>query len=266
MYNAENLIQVFQNYAGTTVFLILFPICLFYCYLTGKQEDKKRFLLIISLSILLIFNDISKALIETLITGTYYRFLWAVPILLLTAYMITRILTERKKGAEIVVILIITSAMLFYNSGTFPSIASLPDNKYAVSDDVIQVCDIIEQDKDKDRPIVIFDLEMQLSARTYNASFIWGISRNAYMNCNDLDDYESAGKYRNQKIMIQAVNYGVQGEGDVLAEALLEKNVDYLVTFTAFEMDEYFEEIGYVLVGRSDSRSVYGKCLLPSQE
>lgn len=260
MLQADNLIQILQKYSWGTVFLILFLIGLLYCYLTGSKESRKRLLLLIGLSILIIFNDIALNIIKKFDSATYYRFLWGIPIILLSAYVILKLTEERKNRGERAVIFVVIAIMI-WNSSTFLGQGSLtlPENRYSISDDVIQVCDIIGQDKEQERPVVIFDLKTQLAARTYDASLVWGISREAYLDYEDSGSDADISECQDEEILIRAVNYGYQDGSAILSKALAEENIDYIVTKTEFEMDSYFAKAGYELVGKSETRSVYGK-------
>lgn len=262
MYGVEGIVQTFQTYAGSTLFLALFLICLLFCYCTGEDIARKRIAIISVLSVLVVFNNISMKIVGKITSlSTYYRFIWALPVIPVIAYVAARVITERKKWMDKAVVTAVVFLVFWGWKSSFITEGSfqLPGNKYNLPNDTVAVCDIIKEDKSKECPVVIFDMEMQLSARTYDASLIWGISRNAYMNHNDMEGYENAGKYRNEKIMIHAVNYGVQGESKKLSRALAKKEVDYIVTFTSFGMDAYFDSIGYELIGIGGDRSVYAK-------
>ena len=51
----------------------------------------------------------------------------------------------------------------------------------------------------------------------------------------------------------------MKDEPDRLAEALAKEKVDYIVTFSSFEMDAYLEQVGYGLVDSTGTRSVYAR-------
>lgn len=212
------------------------------------------------LSILFVFNDLSMKLVGKITgEGTYYRFIWALPILPLIAWAGTKVVMEREKRWEKAVVFGLLFCLFWGGKSSFITEGSIriPENPYNLSGDVIQVCDIIAEDKDKERPVVIFDYGCQLEARLYDPSLVWGISRRAYQFHNDAEGYEHAGKYKTEKALIHAANFGVKSEPERLAKALKKKKVDYIVTLTAYEMDDYLEGAGYKLKARSEMRSVY---------
>lgn len=260
MYDVEGILPIFQIYAGPTIFLPLFLVCLIYSFCNAQETGRKRFALIFIMSIVFVFNDFSIKLAGKVTdVATYYRFLWAIPILPLIGWAGTKAVMEREKRWEKAIALALVCCLFFGWQSSFITEGSIrvPDNLYNLSEDVIQVCDIIAQDKEKENPIVIFDMECQMSARIYDPSLVWGIRRKAYQYHNDMEGYEEAGNYKTDKIMIHAVNFGVKDEQEELSNALKKKKVDYIVTLTAFEMDAYLDEIGYELVDVSGTRSVY---------
>lgn len=262
MYGVEGIWQTFQTYAGPTVFLAVFLVCMIYGFCNAEETGKKRLLFLCLLSILFVFNDLSMKLVGKVTdVATYYRFLWAIPILPLIAWAGTKVITEREKRWEKVVVILLLLCIFRGGSSTFLTEGSVrvPENVYNLSGDVMEVCHIIDRDKEKENPVVIFDLECQMSARLYDPSLVWGISRHAYQFYNDMGGYEDAGKYKKEKIMIHAVNYGVKDEKKKLSRALKKKQVDYIVTLTSYEMDAYLDSIGYALVDVTDTRSVYAK-------
>ncbi|MCI9530638.1 MAG: hypothetical protein HFH38_02610 [Lachnospiraceae bacterium] len=264
MFQIEDIAQMVQAYMGETIYLPIFLCCLLFCYCTGKETSRKRMLLSALLSIVLVFNNFSMRMIGKVTDIiTYYRFLWAVPILFIIAYTVTKSIYGHKKPLDKAVA-IGFALLLFLGWGSSfltESCRWFPENKYNLPSETIAICDMIAQDKSTERPVVAFDMGTQLSARLYDPSLVWAIRRTAYTQHNDTEGYGSAGKYRPDKILIHAVNYGMQGEPKRLSHALSKKKVDYLVTFTSYGMDAYLEGLGYPLLGRCGEKSVYAKAL-----
>lgn len=261
MYIVESVAQVFETYMGETMFLSVFLVCVIYSFCHGNEDNRKRLLLVVILGILFIFNDFSLKLMGKLTDiKTYYRFIWAIPILIMIAWAGTKAVVERKKLWERAVVVILLLALFQGGTSTFLVEGSVrvPTNIYNLPDDVIRVCDIIEADKDKEQPVVIFDFESQMAARLYDPSLVWGIGRKAYQLHDNADGYEGVEKrYRMEKAMIRAVNHGVKDDAKRLSKALKKKHVDYIVTLNIYEMGDYFDQIGYRLVDSTDNRSVY---------
>lgn len=260
MYGVEGLMQTVQTYAGATMFLSAFMVCMIYVFCYGKETGRKRLVLVFLLSILFVFNDFSmKVMGKVTDAATYYRFIWAVPILPLIAWTGTKVVMEREKRWEKAVVLCLLFCLFWGGKSSFITEGTIrvPENPYNLSSDVIQVCDIIEKDKKMENPVAVFDYVCQLEARLYDPSLVWGISRKAYQFHNNMEGYENAGKYKAEKVMIHAVNFGVKNEPDLFSEALKKKKVDYVVTLNEYEMDDYLAQLGYNLAGRSELRSVY---------
>lgn len=259
----ESVAQVFQTYMGTTMFLSVFWVCVIYVFCHGDAGTRKRLLFTMVFSILFVFNDLALRVMGKLTDiGTYYRFLWAIPILPLIAWAGTKTVMERRKLWERAVVAVLLLALFCGGMSSFLTEGSLrvPTNIYNLQEDVMQVCDIIEQDKKKDQPVVAFDLECQMSARLYDPSLVWGISRRAYQEHNNAEGYEGVKKsWRAQKSMIRAVNHGMKDDAKRLSRALKRKQVDYIVTLNAYEMGDYLSQVGYALVGSTGNRSVYAR-------
>lgn len=263
MYVVESVRQVFETYMGATMFLPMFLVSAIYIFFQSDGAGRKRLLFVSALSILLVFNRVFLELARKVTDiRTFYRFLWAIPFLPVIAWAGTKVVMERKKFWKRAAVCVLLLALYKGGTSTFLVEGSVrvPENIYNLSEDVIQVCDIIEQHKSKEHPVVIFDIECQMRARLYNPSLVWGIRQVVYQNYNNTDDYKTVKKrYRAEKAMLHAVNYGVKGQARRLSRALKKKKVDYIVTLTSYEMDAYLERVGYELVDSTGIRSVYAK-------
>lgn len=154
MYGVENLMQTFQAYAGTTMFLSAFWVCVIYVFCYGKESGRKRLLFVFILSLLFVFNDLSmKVMGKITDQSTYYRFIWAIPILPLIAWTGTKVVMEREKRWEKAVVLGLIFILFWGGKSSFLTEGSIriPENPYNLSNDVIQVCEIIEKDKKRNR-------------------------------------------------------------------------------------------------------------------
>lgn len=265
MYVVESVEQVFETYMGPTVFLTLFLVCLIYCFCKVDENGRKRLLFVILLSIVLVFNNVSLRLVGKLTSDlTFYRFIWAVPVLLLIAWAGTKSVMERRKFWEKAAVLVLLIALFQGGTSTFLTEGSLsmPENIYNLPGDVIKVCDIIERHNDGDieNPVVAFDIECQVAARLYDPSLVWGIRRKAYLDYNNTDGYKNVkNRYKAEKTIIHAVNFGRKDEEQRLSNALQKRGIDYIVTYSSFEMDGYFAQLGYGLVESTGARSVYAR-------
>lgn len=260
MYGVDSVKQIFQIYFGTTMYLWAFFVSMVYGFCHAKEDGKKRLLFIYILSILFVFNDFSMKLAGKVTgTETYYRFIWAIPVIPFIAWAVTKAVMGQKKFWERAFILVILSVIFWNGTNRFVTEGSVrvPENIYNLPGDIIEVCDIIEENKKVENPVVAFDYESQTAARLYNPSLVWGIRRKAYQEHNDTEGYENAGKFKLEKVLIHAVNFGMQGEQELLAKALKKRKIDYIVTYTSYGMDDYFSQAGYDLVGSTGNRNVY---------
>lgn len=259
----ESVAQVFQTYMGSTMYMSVFLVCVIYVFCHGSENGRKRLLYITGLGILFIFNNLSLRVMGKLTDiHTYYRFIWAVPMLPLIAWVGTKAVMERRKFWERLVVVVLLLVLFWGGTNTFLTEGSVrvPTNVYNLSEDVMQVCDIIERDKDKEQPVVAFDLECQMMARLYDPSLVWGISRKAYQDHDNTEKYEDVKKrWQAQKSLIRAVNHGMKDDQETLSSALEKRNIDYIVTLNAYEMGDYLSQVGYTLVDSTGNRSVYAR-------
>ncbi len=262
MYNVEGILQTFQVYGGVTSFLALFLASVIYGFCHGREEERKRFFFLFVLSFLFVFNDLSMNLVGKVVgTATYYRFLWAIPVLPVIAWAGTKAITEREKRWEQALVLVLVFCLFWGGKNSFVTEGTIriPENVSNVPKEVIQVCRIINEDKTMERPVVIFDRDCQMWSRFCAPDLVWGISRDAYQYHNDPEGYENAKKYKWEKAMIHAVNFGMKDEQEMLTKALEKKKVDYIVTMSAYQMDAYLDQAGYSLVDMTAERSVYAR-------
>ena len=264
MYGIEGIVQTIREYAGESAFLPVFFICLAACFCSAGEKGKKRIASLFCLSVVFVFNNLAmKVLGKFADTSTYYRFLWAVPLFLVIGHAVTKAVAGQKRLWQKAFVAALALIVFFgWKGGGFFTEGSLRvwENEYDISGELMGAYRLIEGDAKEESPVVIFDMEAQMASRIYNPSIRWGISRNAYVKYNDAEGYKNVEKrYRPEKALIHAVNFGMQTESGRLGKALRKKKVDYIVTFTAFGMDAYFDGLGYGLIGESGSRSVYAR-------
>ena len=135
-----------------------------------------------------------------------------------------------------------------------------PTNRYNIPENVIEVVKIINEDRRVDRPRVVADTWVMINIRQLDASFVWGVNRRAIMNVRRIED-NPPSEVSAQHIITRAVELGQQNPGEIeqLRMALEEREIDYLITHSRFDMDTYFEKVGFVVVGRTESSTVYGR-------
>lgn len=263
MSNAENVIQTIRYYNNGMIIVPLFILCLIVLLAKGKSNVKKRIFICFLISVIIIFNDISRSMIGKFVSlQTYYRFLWMVPILLVIAYVAVQYWSEIKEMRYRVLVVVLTAFLLFgVINVTYIDKEYLSKNINIDREEqgVIEVCDMISEHKKVEEPKVAFDNYLQLRVRCYDASIQWGISRKAYLYILRTGYGQNTGRYTKEEYIIQAVNSGIQVDQSALKNALKKKKIDYLVVNSQYGMEEYFEQIGWYVIDNAAGYSLYGK-------
>ncbi len=261
MKNVENVYQTLITYLNSNgTALVLFLIAL-YVVINQEKEMRKRYVLICFFSVLLIFNDAVRwALGHVTEISTYYRFFWAVPFLFVAAKALLDV-GERAKGTgwKLLTIVMLAVCVLFGRVGVVSlQPGMMPKNVYNLSQDVFGICELIKEDKEQEQPRVVADLQLLMELRCYDPTLIWGVGRKPYLLATAGDWYPEGSHERDMSI-VRMVCSGAQEDAEYLKKALKKRKVDYIVTYSEFGLDEYLAGIGYEVVGKSDTRTLYGK-------
>lgn len=269
---------VLRQYNGDSLYLAAFAVSL---VLLGYRDVKrnqgkngKKALTAVLFAIIFIFNEFAYRIVGKLTDATtYYRFFWMLPVLFVTAYVVTQAVTsgmmsdaasgaasgKAKKGqavlaaAALVLCLAAGANFFFLNRANF----NRPKNIYGLDPEVLTVADEImaDWDNEKEQPVAAFNMYLQYQVRTYEPRIVWAISRKAYLyQAKNGYDYK---KYVRQQHMIAAVNEGIQNDSKALRRSLEKNGVDYLVIQTEFDMDSYLAQISVVPAAQSEHYTVY---------
>lgn len=260
MRGVNSILETVKNYIGESVFGAVFIMCLIIILVYQKKQDKKYTATLILLSILVVFNSFSMKVVGIVTDGaTYYRFLWAVPVIIVIAYAVTE--SIKRVGDKLVGLVIIGmfAAMMFVGGTGYINGNSIryPGTTEKIPGDVKAICEIIEENKQEERPVCVFDLATQLMVRSEDASIVWGIGRRPYMFVMENGYDNDSGRYKRSENLIKVVNSGIKIQKRKLKNALKHKNIEFLVIKKEFQMTEYLEKAGVHPVGESDNYIIY---------
>lgn len=229
-----------------------------FCFIKAGKETRKKLILIIILSTVFVFNDIVKKLFEKVFSneGTFYRFLWMIPMTILIAYGVV-LVYESLKGKVLKVLFVAACVICVYLVGfSWENEWDLlhPQNVYLLSNDAISISQLIHDDTEEERITVVLPLKQQLEIRTYDPSIVPAIKRNAY-----IDYYKngSTQQYEYQDYLIDFCNYAEVGNKALLRRAILRRKADYLVIFKEIFPREFMEELSLEYIGTTDRVEVY---------
>lgn len=258
MYNVSSVLDTIIAYGGNTCYLSLFILCVVYCVYTLDKYKRKQMFCIMILSVLCIYNDGMRLIISKFTDiETYYRFLWMIPVIPMLAYCFVDLLFRVKEIHKRVIVALLLLVMVTFGGSSYLSEGcfALPENRYNIPDDVIAVCNLIKSDRGMENPVVAGDVQVQLPLRTYDASFVWGISREAYLAVMD-ENYNGEG-YQNEAVVLQTVLDGEIEDTARLREALEALDINYLVIKSEYALDSSLERVACAKIGDCGEYSVY---------
>ena len=260
----ETMLTIFQDYFSDTTFGTLFVVALIFC-LVYKQKHQKVLSLGLLLITLLVYNDTSRELIKKLgESDTYYRFIWILPVTLVIAFAFTIGLDGVESNWYKAILII--GLILIVNLRSTETTFSREEDSYDIPKDVVQICEIINNDYDatgKTPEEIMVDkrvaapAEMELQIRTYDPSFSYSIGRWGYMHIMKNGLYSDSKKYRDAIFVAQAVGYGVQGDPYVVRESIDKLDIKYLVVYIPHYMESYLALVDCNIIGYSDNYAVY---------
>lgn len=257
--NAESVIKTLQMYGGSSLVPVLFVMAVVYIYWTREKSLRKQILLGIGLS-LLIFNDLFFFLCKKAGMGMeYYRFFWMIPVVPILACAFVELLEKQKSGKKKVVWIVAALLIIASTGATYLKAEEwkLPENKYGVSQDVLQISTIIENLKEKERPIVAFECRMNMEIRQYDAAIICALSRDEYLTLSGTGYVAEAEEYEDAAALMRVINQGEEENADKIRDILEKRSVDFIVVKSDVGVENYLNSISYKEVGRSNNYIVY---------
>ncbi|MCI8991526.1 MAG: hypothetical protein HFG80_02175 [Eubacterium sp.] len=258
--NAQNVSDTFLQYVGNEYIWILVILATGFLAAKAPKHIRKKLLVVLIAAVIIPFNDFARKVIGQVAEfTTYYRFLWMIPVVFLLSAALAEATTKVKKmwGRVICVLLALCCAVYIVPSFYARSNVVLPANAYGISEDVIEVSDIISADKSEENPSVGAAYGLLFTLHVYDPSLLWGISRNAFQYFDRQPVGSEPEKYVDQYEVILAVSYGVTTDPTKLQEAVRGLELDYLVVKNDLQAGGLFEAIGCQNVGVGANYTVY---------
>lgn len=185
MRNVETMIGIIGTYFGGNPLLLL---CIAGFIVLWKNVSKKNRIymsVICVCAAVFVYNDIMYKLAQVIGEETsFYRVLWMVPVIGLSAYLCMEVYESLKHGIQRGAMILIAVVMLFlYGSNSISNWTELPENIYQIPSEVVAVADIIEADSGGAR-VNFCDEEDELSnlIRQYNANICLPVEHTSYLN------------------------------------------------------------------------------------
>ncbi|MBR3683857.1 MAG: hypothetical protein IKL78_03160 [Lachnospiraceae bacterium] len=168
----QSVVDIYKNYSGTSVLMLLVLIALLYLWVTHKEKSPLTILLYVVTTLYALFfiPVYSYVVIHFLLEEeVYYRMLWLVPSAMLFAYVSVKALIHagsvqrRIVTAGMIVGIVAGTGSMVFTDGTYTK----AENVYHLPQDVIDVVDIINSGDA--RIIAAFPPELVQYVRQYSS-------------------------------------------------------------------------------------------------
>jgi len=253
--------NILSAYNGSGMYIALYCVTLLYILIKGDKRDKAVFLypsLFIAVTILNplfapFFMDIGGE------DATYYRFFWALPIVILLTYTATKVIVAQKKNsmklivvASCIIVIIICGNFILTDKSITPA-----NNAMKVSDGLLQVNSIIKEDQAKDEvlvstePIAVIPDDLVFDFRLYDPSIKLAYGRNEVLGLSLEKDFE------NIAVLLQVFSQGQPVSGEALKKAIQEENIDYMVLPISFGLQGLLDETGVKPIAATADYFIY---------
>lgn len=253
--------KILTEYNGAGMYIALFCVAAIYLFLQSSKEEPgvrrdnyNAILYYILFLGLTVFNPlIANILLSySMFMEVYYRYFWALPIVILVAYVCARLIDEqRKKVMQVgVCVLFILTILISGRWGNYV----LPENSFKVPTNLIQIVNVIQEDASGDEIIAVFPDDYIIQVRQYDASVKLIYGRGL------LSDQWAEGtkKYNDMVVDIRGMLYGYKMiPVQKLKQEVDEVNLKYIVLPPDTERAWIVEEIGGTLLADSEGYLVY---------
>ena len=241
---------IWTQYWGGGFYQFLFLVSAVYLLIRKRKDSSIGPLLCYTVCILLVFAcPVSAWIIRRCIgKSVYWRVLWLVPALWVTAIAAADLVRRRKKVMRILLVLVFAAVIALcgkdmIRAGNYV----LVENWQQVPDEVAQICSMIRLDAGEDRVFLAADDHVASYARVYDPSFFMPYGRGGREAIN-----KQAGDLYEQ-IMLG----GDFGQVAALADGL---ECNYIVGIMHDPSQIVFlEEKGYVELGTVNDYRIFAK-------
>lgn len=260
MSDSLSVQNVFLRYPADCLMYLLALVAVIYILCGASKRRIKVYGLIGIFAVIFIFNPICFKIVERFYLGeTYYRFLWAIPIVPVIAVFVVRLVQGSRNRHEKIAILFMF-ALCVIMGRTEERIGihlSDDDNIYGFRDDIVELSDMIKNDTDKDAPSVLTDDYVFTRLRCYNADIVYKVARAYYLKgLTDIERFYDEDGTGNPAL-VRMEQLGEKMDDAVMREILNEYGFDYIIVKSEYDMGEYMGRFNYVLLGQTELYDIY---------
>lgn len=252
-------------FSNIEIFFLAYVLALVIFWLQKKQSLKAAFAYPALFALFTIFNPYLMIPIADAVglSSRIRRIFWLLPINLVLAFVMVwliHLLSKRWKRAIAAIALAALAAVL----GESQFLHMVPaENIYKITDESIQIADIIETDAQTDEPKSCLFADIQLlELRQYDPSILNAIRRQEMLRWTiDPSDQDAVQqtleKKQSRRILTLLLYYGVQLEPDVLKKNIKRHKIQYVIPNKDKGLGEYFQHAGYEAVGETEHFEVF---------
>lgn len=282
---ASSVLEMFLQYIDNNYLLGgLFVISLIY-YVCKAFRTKKRLgttaLIAALFPLVTVFNP---PLFKYLIIisdeeASYYRFIWALPLVPLSACFLAEIISglyhatsrllssgnifskhhpfaakahaQLASAVSTLTALVLCAAIVF--SGTSyltKNNLTMPENKFTISRAALDISQFIHDDPDYDgESVVLAPTQIMMELEAYDITLAPALPRSEYLSYGS-----GASQY---EPLLSVVLEGAQRNTEYMIWNLYSLDVDYIVCLTLFGLDPYMESIDYDVYNRTGDYTLY---------
>lgn len=184
MNNVETMLEIVSTYFGRNPLLLLCILGFIVLWKKVSRQNRIYMAVVCLCAGLFVYNDILYKLAQKIgEQNSFYRVLWIVPVVGLSAYLCIEVYGMLKYKTQRLTFVLLFAVLLFlYNNSAISNWTTLPSNIYQLPDEVIAVADVIEKDSGGER-VNFCDDEKELSnlMRLYNANICVPVEHTSYI-------------------------------------------------------------------------------------
>lgn len=233
----------FSLFQGEGYFLYLTAVCLIYLLIRKKEPWKSFWGLYGAFLVLIVFNPLIWRVVDLLgMDDEYYRFLWLIPVTPLAAYALATLVTKlQKRTLRLLALVGAVGVIVFTGKSIFSRSWEPMDNIYKIPDEVIEICEIIRADCDKDQPVVASDFDLSVLINQYAPEIDLILSYREIADIQELREINDENDGPTCRLMHVIIDEKDHDEG-YLKSALSNGNVDYVVVHRGHNARSYIAQ------------------------
>lgn len=243
-------------------YYILYLAAILFLVIKGTKLERRMFIPGAILLLLSVYNPVFPVVLNHFfdVNKEYYRFFWIAPVIVVVPYVCTKILfmltdqTKRYLALGIFVIVFCVSGKFIYSNGYVRA-----ENEYKISNDLIQISEIIHRDSEHDYPRVLMEYHYNMEMRQYDPKILLTIDREDYIYAmsapytDEMLEDETKPQY---KLLAKLIHYQDISD-EAFKDALDATNTEYIVVSGGNANVPYLGANGYRLVAQTENHMIF---------